>query len=857
MKKMNSKRLLYAGALIALGFAVIGVVCLFMWQRLSSITKKQVEDHVSGYCRMTSEAVNARFRNELDMLTELTELVDIETGAFSDVFESLEGASYGVMRIDGTVAYGQALSFSEYRGFIQAVKGNPSISVNGDKILFAVPVCSSEQNVRYVLYKLYDSKVLEERLNLLCYGGVGECFLIDADGNEVLSSIDATNGMDSFRNGTNSEAIEAIRKGLNTNVSAAAYGNDNKVLFAGETFYDGFYIVGVVPSDAPGGEISLVTPLVLWTIGLLWLLIVIIVVFFAGAEKKARQSEELRVAKIAAEDANRAKSDFLANMSHEIRTPINAVIGMNEMILREANQQDIKEYARVVDNASHNLLSIINDILDFSKIESGKMEICEHDYNFTEVLQYVTNMVRFKAVEKKLVFLTEIDEKLPDNLYGDDVRLRQVILNLLSNAVKYTREGTVKLKVDGAVNSSRNSVELSISVIDTGIGIRKQDLSNMFRNFSRFDLASNRNVEGSGLGLAITHRLVELMDGKIDVESEYGKGSCFKITISQKITGDEVIGQKLRDDTRSHKEEEAYVPSFIAPKASVLVVDDNRINLYVVENLLKRTRLKITSCMSGRETLELMKNNSYDIVLLDHMMPEMDGIETLREIRKMPVNKSKDAVIIALTANAVAGVREMYLKEGFDDYMSKPIDGKKLEKILIKHLPEEKLNFSQTQEPVSDAPKTQKAPEKKTEQKQYEMLDLSALSPEKIGEIVSEIAAQLPQIDINKGLTVCAGDKTFYLQIFDCFVKLPIRDELKQFLEADDAENYCIRIHGFKNNAYNVGAVELGNLSAKMQDLSKDSLGDEIRSSQKQLFEQYDRICSVFEKILSEDVKGS
>ena len=381
-----------------------------------------------------------------------------------------------------------------------------------------------------------------------------------------------------------------------------------------------------------------------------------------------------------------AKARFLANMSHEIRTPINAILGMDAMILRETKEQSTKEYAHDIERAGDNLLSLINDVLDMSKIEAGKLEIIPVDYDFSSIIHDIVSMMSIKASDKGLVLKVLVDKKLPSRMYGDEVRIRQILINILNNAIKYTEKGSVTLSVRGDVYEE--SVKLRFAVADTGIGIKEEDISKLFSEYERIEEERNRNIEGTGLGMNITMTLLNMMDSKLEVESVYGEGSTFSFELVQKITNTEPIGD-IEERIRKQSMEYTYEASFEAPDAEILVVDDNLVNRKVFKGLLKETRVKVDEAESGQECLDKVVRKHYDMIFLDHMMPEMDGVETLKRMKKLIDNKSKDTPVIALTANAVSGSRELYISEGFDEYLSKPIVSDKLEKLIITFLPKE------------------------------------------------------------------------------------------------------------------------------------------------------------------------
>ena len=532
-------------------------------------------------------------------------------------------------------------------------------------------------------------------------------------------------------------------------------------------------------------------------------------------DKIKKLNREYEKAKDEAVRANEAKSLFLSNMSHEIRTPINAVLGMNEMILRECTDKQLLSYAANIRSSGKTLLFLINDILDMSKIESGKMEIVRVEYAPEDLMMDLWNVIFLRAQEKGLQIEFTLDKTLPRVLFGDDVRIKQVVTNLLTNAVKYTPQGRIEMKV-AYERRGEGELALIISVKDTGMGIRKEDMGKLFESFQRLDEEKNRNIEGTGLGMNITMSLLKLMDGEMKVESEYGKGSDFTVTIPQRIvcgepTGDFEAIRKRREQNLSKKQQ-----TFEAPEASVLVVDDNSMNLTVFQSLLKRTKMKITTADSGRHCLELVKKERYHMIFMDHMMPEMDGIETLHAIRNLTDCPNADTPVIVLTANALSGAREGYLKEGFADFLTKPIDGVVLEETVERYLPEELVRRAEngTQEPEKTG-----------------------------GEIDCEHYLQYG-ISIENGLSHAKNDEEMYLELVRMFIReRDKQEELDQFRIRQNMKDYAIRVHGLKGNARTLGAERLADAAFAHEKESKAGNAEYVNS-------HWEELLSIWEETL-------
>jgi len=555
-------------------------------------------------------------------------------------------------------------------------------------------------------------------------------------------------------------------------------------------------------------------------------------------DKEKKERDELLNLSERAFAASEAKSSFLSNMSHEIRTPINAVLGMNEMILRECNDSDILAYAENIKTAGNTLLGIINDILDFSKIEAGKIEIIPVDYDLSSLINDLVNMIQIKADDKGLALALDFDKNLPKMLHGDEVRIKQVITNILTNAVKYTEKGIITFSMNfKRIAEEPNSVIILVSVKDTGIGIKPEDMKKLFAEFERIEEERNRNVEGTGLGMAITKNLLRLMKSNLKVESIYGLGTKCSFELKQKVIKWEPLGDYETTYKKGLKKRKKYKEKFTAPKAQILVVDDNPMNLMVFKNLLKQTEMKIDTAINGDKGLSLTQDNKYDIIFLDHMMPDKDGIEILQELRAQNENINSRAIVICLTANAISGARKKYIAAGFDNYLTKPINPDKLEEMLLNYLPKEKVDFS-TKDLVKE---TQDKPSK----------------------------ASYEHINIAMGLEYSNGEDMFrsILEMF-CNLKDKNKEKIQKAFDSEDWKNYTIFVHGLKSTALSVGGEKVGKIAKELEmagnvlrdnkssKSDKDKAQDYIKSCHDEAMKLYDKLVEECRRYLNEENLG-
>ena len=568
------------------------------------------------------------------------------------------------------------------------------------------------------------------------------------------------------------------------------------------------------------------------TLGGLFILLLVICIFSVitlinrQLRWQAMANHELKEAADEANRANQAKFQFLAQMSHEIRTPMNAVLGMNELILRESTDKNTLEYAENIQSAGKTLLSLINTILDFSKLDSGKMQIVPVRYDTTTMIDELLTMANERAKKKGLDFSVEIDPQFPKTMYGDDMRIKQVITNILTNAIKYTPQGAVKLEISVNYFDKDETVEFNVAVSDTGIGIREEDIGKLFQSFQRLDEEKNRNIEGTGLGIAIVQKLLVMMGSTLKVESIYGQGSTFSFNLAQKVLDKTPIGNYKEHNVigkvSADKKNKQYMKF---PGAKILVVDDNQMNLKVIRGIMKFNEIAPDLAESGAECLELAAANHYQIIFLDHMMPEMDGIETLKKLKAEHL--TENCTIIALTANAISGAQKFYIDAGFDDYLSKPVNPDELERTLYKYLPKENPSAKteiQAEENIIEEEPLEESGDNLT-RKEIELLNKIC-----------------PKINLDAAMSYCMHSREFFIEMMQEFFTDDKTENINAAYAAEDWKNYRIMVHALKSTSMVIGALKFSDQAKAQEFAAKDERIDDLKKNHADLMSDYNKL---------------
>ena len=681
-----------------------------------------------------------------------------------------------------------------------------------------------------LLMRVVPLNILEEKLVFLKgeYESV-EISLIDKDGNYIIhgKSLKNSNFFEYYRsyNSSTNEEYEQFKNEIIGGTGSLTIKNskseDCVLSYTPLESLKVWYLLAYIPKDDLV-ESRVVDWLLLGivSVGLIIMLVFNFVILMIYNRK-------LSEAAVQANQANDAKSYFLSTMSHDIRTPMNAILGLNEMVLRDSHDEAIVGYSESIRTAGNSLLGLINDILDFSKIEAGRMDIINVDYSFVSLLNDLVNMVQKKAEDKGLAFNIDIDKDIPTILHGDEIRIKQVITNILSNAVKYTKEGSVTFSVGyEKVTDKPESIILKVCVADTGIGIKPEDMGKLFKAFERIEEKRNRSIEGTGLGMTIAQSFLSMMGSHLEVKSEYGKGSEFSFDLEQKVIKWDPVGNYEEAFKLSLDERHGYREKFTAPHAKVLVVDDTPVNLTVFTSLLSRTKIQIDTAESGDEAVPKYRNKHYDVIFLDHMMPNKDGIETLSEMRSLKGTPNDETPIICLTANAISGMREMYINAGFDDYITKPIDPDRLETMLLAYLPKGKIAPPDEETDEDDVP-------------------------------IPDFIFTIPELDIGSGLRHC-GSKRSYMLTLRTYLDNAVKnaDEIEKLWNAGDLKNTTIRVHALKSTSRVIGALALGDHAAELEKAGDAEDIEKLEKELPDLLAAYRKLASSLEPLNSVEEQG-
>ncbi len=803
-------RTLFMLTFFAMALVIVGIV---LRSRISMLLDSYTENQTGKQAKVLALLVEEKLETEIENLEYIASKLESSLESMDDLMPRIyndPGVKQGLLGIDGKALYGEDLDVSVFEGIQSSFRGSKAMTFVPDEgVLFTCPVFHGP-NIRYVLYRLCPSSVLEKYFAVEIYDDLGKICVTTRDGQMIIPFYQCSaDDLAWYESEDIQSKYASMHMEMEVSVAVADIFSTDRgemVLFESEIPGTDFLVSGFVPKAVASEGIGNITTLVVWVFGLLMLLVMIGAYYLSRVLAKARENDELRKAKAIAEETSKAKGDFLANMSHEIRTPINAMLGLNEMILRESEDETILDYSENIKAAGSTLLGLINDVLDFSKIESGKIDILPVDYDLSSVLGDLVNMISTRADQKGLALKTDFDRNIPKMLNGDEIRIKQIITNLLTNAVKYTEKGSVTFRVGfEKPEGEQDVIFLKVCVEDTGIGIREEDMDRLFGEFERIEESRNRYVEGAGLGMSITKSLLDMMDSSLEVKSRYGEGSSFSFVLKQNVVSWSPLGDYAASYREHLLKHQKYQEPFTAPEAHILVVDDNLMNLTVFKGLVKKTLIKVDTAEDGDTALALTKYTKYDIIFLDHMMPGKDGIETLKEMKVQTDGKNTETPEVCLTANAISGSREMYTAAGFDEYLTKPIDADRLEELLLCFLPEEKINKTdrtQTKDPDADNEDSGNSG--------------SGLPPklQKLGE--------QDWIDVEAGVRN-SGSAEAYMPLLNIFYSsiAEKKEELERYYSEDDIQNYTIKVHALKSSARIIGAAEFGEKAQKLEDAGK------------------------------------
>ncbi len=802
-------------------------------QRLCDIWSNYVNSSAEAGTPMTAEEVISYIRKAKispEISGHLIFMDDPELSGISTSENPLDQGDYSVSYKNISI-FDNLDDVSDADGVINITRAytNPMNGIQSIAFMNYVKVLDPDTGKlkKGLLMRVVPLSRLEQKLVFLKgeYESI-EISIIDKDGNYIIhgKSLKNSNFFEYYKsyNNVTIEEYDKFRKeiigGTGSMIIKNSKGEDCVLSYIPLGSLKVWYLLAYIPKDD-----LMVSRVVDWLLlGIVSVVLIILLVFnfvvlMIYNRKLSEAAEE-------ANQANDAKSYFLSTMSHDIRTPMNAILGLNEMVLRDSHDDKIISYSESIRTAGNTLLGLINDILDFSKIEAGKMDIINVDYSFASMLNDLVNMVQKKAEDKGLSFNLDIDREIPTVLHGDEIRIKQVITNILSNAVKYTKEGSITFHAGfEKLPDGSDSIMLKISVADTGIGIKPEDMDKLFKAFERIEEKRNRNIEGTGLGMTIAQSFLAMMGSHLQVESKYGEGSVFSFNLEQKVIKWDPVGDYEDAFRQSLGERHGYREKFTAPHAKVLVVDDTPVNLTVFTSLLSRTKIQIDTAGSGDEAVQMYKNRHYDVIFLDHMMPNKDGIETLAEMRGLKDTPNDGTPVICLTANAISGMREMYIKAGFDDYITKPIDPDRLESLLLTYLPKGKI-----------AP-----PDGDTDEEDV---------------LIPDFVFTIPELDVGSGLSHC-GSSQAYMTTLKMYLDTATdnADAIEKFWKDGDLKNTTIRVHALKSTSRVIGALSLGDHAAALEKAGDMEDTEKLEKELPLLLDEYRKLVSALEPLNDEE----